>query len=304
MKKQIFFLTFLLLAATRGQAQDTPHEINLMLGGGLSGLKYSVNEGKNNINFAIQGGLGYTYFINSNFAVVTGLEYGMYNSTGVLNDRTVSTTGLRDEDRTSPAYPNGEPFTYNVKTTGYEEKQKIGMLNIPIMGQYRRELVDDIQLYVQAGLRLGFPMSATNSAEAQQLSIKAHYDQSNVDLPEDGAQYRGLGVYDDWTSDKQDLKLNMAYSICLETGLNYALSTDWKVYGGLYFDYGLNSLVKNKANIETMVPYNPQSSGAPEVNPIMDLKTTGDAKIISFGMRLRIAFAPTIGGRGGSRRRW
>ena len=287
MKKQfltICLLLFVLLQA--GYAQDTQHEISFMLGSGLGGLKYTVDKGSNSANFGFQTGVGYTYFINQEFGIVSGLELGLFSSTATLHDgRFTSTHYNSDND------PRGsEPFDYRVSTIGYEEKQKLTVLSIPLMGMYQMPLSDDIRLYARAGLRFSFPLSATNSASAQELAGRGYYASSGgFELP-DGENKHGFSVFPNYAA-KQDLELKMAYSLCIEAGASYTLRENWKIYGGLFFDYGLNSVRDVNSEASSLLEWNPQGVTAADANSLINVAgEIGPARLLSFGLKLRIAF--------------
>ncbi len=306
MKKQIIF-TWLLFAALNGlQAQDFRHEFGAMLGGGLSGLKYSVANGESSTNFGFQGGLSYTYCINSSFGVVTGVEYGLYNSKASLSNGEFTRTHIEDDLSNDPD-PANRSFDYVVSTVGYEETQSVGMLSIPILGQYQADIANDMRFYAQGGVRLGFPLSAKNKASAEEVAGVGDYPAyGGVKWPVPGqGNNQSFVIFPNYSSE-QDLSLKMSYSLSVEAGINYMLSADWKIYAGLFMDYGLNSVRDAGGKTPSLLEWKANTNlTTDDVSSLMNVQDeVGEAKFLSFGLRVRIAFGTSGGGGGrGYRRR-
>ena len=130
---------------------QSKHELSVTGGLGLSTLKFDVDKGDRNSKMGGLLGIGYSYFINDNFGINTGLEVTLYSSEGTLNSFTDSYKAV-DSD--------GE-FIFNTSVSDYKEKQRSAYLNIPLMGQYQLPVMADHKFYIAAGAKFGIPLSGS-----------------------------------------------------------------------------------------------------------------------------------------------
>jgi uncharacterized protein YjdB len=280
-----------------GKALQAQHEVSVYGSTGYSQINYSLNTvaipasngsaylSGNKLSFAF--GLGYTYTLSRDWAIVSGAELTSLSATSgvhVLADDTRETYSY--EDRT-------EEMIFRSRATGFAEKQKATYLQIPLMAEYRIPTVDDHRWYVAAGLKLGFVAGSKYEATADNLTTSGYFPEwgsTFYDMPEHGF----VNVQNPSWSGKPDYGINVAMSA--ETGLRWALTDHIGIYTGVYIDYGLTNIAPAKdemavinyqPDIPTEFIYNSvvtskqQSTNSPYMNKM---------NLISIGVKLRVGF--------------
>ncbi len=214
-------------------SQSIDYEFLLWTGGGMAGLQYTPAGGKANMRAGFLGGVGYAYFPGERWSIVTGLEVASYSTKAALFDNLVMV---------SPAVDNltGESFEWRVRVTGYEERQSLYMLNVPLKLQFQTaRKKTKLNFYAQAGIKVGFPQSTHYTVAAKTLETSGFFPISKKaisNVPEDG-----FGTLTDWRQDGIFI-LRTSYSATAEAGIKYTLSRDIRMYLGIYFDYGYNNV--------------------------------------------------------------
>lgn len=229
-KKYIYILVISLCISVYTFAQEkSSHEFCLSLGGGLSTLKY--DDGKNGTSGNV--GLSYTYFFSEKWGVKSGLELAHYKAE--LKDfSTLSyAPGLRDSE--------GDVFDYYSSVSGYNEKQKATLINVPIMGHFQTGAFNQNKFYVSAGFKVGIPVSSKYESEGASFVNKGWY----VDLDNwvTTQKFAGFGEFKDKSSEG-DLDLDIAFILSIETGVKWNLGNNKSLYTGVFLDYGLNDIKK------------------------------------------------------------
>jgi len=214
MKKTFLFLGFL-FAVIGLQAQEaatkSKHEFSIWGAGGLSSLYYNPTFGERTAGFGGGFGLGYAFFFNQNFGILTGGELAFYNTTMKVN-------GLRD-------YVIDESVANNYYTiSGYEESQRMQSVNIPLSFQYQTG--ETHKFYASLGFKLGIPLSGSYEV-TNGKAIPNRTTQPSLDL----------------TSAKKDLEFDLSYMGTFEAGVKWRLSRAFSLYTGAYAEYGFNDLV-------------------------------------------------------------
>jgi hypothetical protein len=119
-----------------------PHEIAVWIAGGLSSLNYRPHIGKANTGTGVIFGVGYTHYLTKNWGISTGAEYAFYR-------RTI------DVDNVSNSYETGDidgnPIIYRSHIDRYGERQRAGLLNIPLSVLYRTG--KDNRYYASLGVK-------------------------------------------------------------------------------------------------------------------------------------------------------
>jgi hypothetical protein len=243
-------------------------QFSIYVSGGLSGLKYQAEDGRQSAGAGYGGGASYFFPISdtrhSVWLIGTGLEYSTYNSKvsfGRLSDNYKQGAGI-DESL----------FSYSL--SNYEEQQSVAMLTLPVMLQYSIE-----RFSLSAGIKFGLPVSAKAKIAPGQASVSGNYDyegETYNDLPQHGF-YNGTTLPE--TQSKIDLGFSTA--LALETGLSFR-----KFYAGVYFDYGLNNM--QKVNDKHVVEY--QTSGSLVHNSILNTSLVDKVNIYSVGLKLMFRF--------------
>lgn len=272
-------ISFILCTIFFSSIKSNAQEISAYLNGGFQGLDYKVNYGDNDIKFGGKIGVGYTYFINKNWGIVTGAEFGIHKNKTTLVDRIYTTYEL-DIDN--------DIFEYRVKTTNYKEKNTFNTISIPLMIQYRT--TGETQFYINGGARVFFPFSYKTKASVDAITMTGYYEDINVELVD--LPKFGFKTVTDWgNTTKNDLKT--AFALSGETGVSFKLSEKIRLYTGIYADYGLNDILKKNqsANDIPLVKYNSDGSVIVQPNGVIKANDLVDkAKLLNYGIQVRIGF--------------
>ena len=284
MKKLIVIISIFLLGTNLVNSQtvfDTAydkHELSVSLGGGLSTLLYSPFTGDSKLGFGGNFGVGYAYFLNPNWGVRTGLELGLYNSRFNADNIDYSYTAA-DFNNTS--------FLFESKVSGYEEKNRAMMLQIPVMAQYQTGV-----FYGAAGLKIGIPLGGKFDAKGNFVN-SGLYDYENYPYVDDPAL--GFRTYNGYSTNG-DFSFKAAFLAAAEAGVKMKVSGTMTLYIGAYVDYGLNNIHK-KSN-KHFVHYNSEFGTDKkhfDVNSVAHANFGNSAFLdvihpLSAGIRLRLAF--------------
>lgn len=262
------------------QSQDK-HEVSGWLGGGLSTLDYKVNGEKAKNGVGGLFGVGYNYHLTTQWSIGTGIEISLYQ-------------GKTPSGDFSEAYKtNDGEYDFELRSimNNYQEKQKTYLLNIPILGQYRMELPNNIDLYFSGGVKVGLPISSKYKVSEGELKNVGYYEQwseqGGRELIMDSQEFMGFGTYDQ--SDlKEDFKVKTAFMLSLETGVKWLLGQSNSLYTGIYFDYGLNDI--NKYTNKRLVEYNAESPVDFKRNSIVQSNLGGKIKPMAIGLKVRYGF--------------
>jgi hypothetical protein len=217
------------------------HEFAIYGTGGMSNLSYKFDKGKVGGAFdgGISGGFGmaYTYYIaEGNFGITAGVGFASYS--GKATGETLSGEYDTPDD-------TGDNFRFSYSVTGYEEKQRMTLLTVPLMLQYRIpfDSRSSNSLVFGGGMKFGLPMSATTTTTMENVTTSGYYsyeDQTYTDLPQ-----HGFVTEQSIADAKSDIDFGISKMLSLEVGLNFSLSEKTGLYAGLFLDYGLNSIKKN-----------------------------------------------------------
>jgi len=296
MKKIILSIAYILVASSFlfAQEEQSQHELTINLGGGLSTLGLQTESSKLGLDGPLMPklggslGLGYTYHINNQFGIGTGIEANFYRSE-YSNDNLIG--NYRDIDPKN----QDEYFQLNYNySERYKEIQNAIFVQIPLMLQFQTG--DYHKFYVAVGGRVGIPVYTQFNTDASALTTSGFYSFEK-------ATYENLPTkgFTDYDSPKTDGKLSLktAYMASLELGMKWALNDNFNLYTGIYGDYGLNDIqkVKNKGT----VTYNHEGTISPKPDPENQnflafnnsvTSTSAVQKIIpmTFGIKLRLSF--------------
>jgi OmpA-OmpF porin, OOP family len=269
-----------LLLLPRFSATAQTNEISFSAGGGLSGLSYTIKNGSSTLKPGFQAGVGVTHFLNSRWGIATGLELGYYRTRATLAPNTVFSAYEIDSE--------GNAFEYRVKTKGYEEKQKLYALQVPLMLQFQPLSKSRTQLYALGGVKFALPVSSSYQTKADEINATGYYPDVNAEITDLPAH--GFGTQTNWTN-KGDYDFKLSYALAAETGARFRLSSGNYLYAGLFIDYGLNNIKKQEGD-QTLLTYNPTAVNQSQANGVFSLaNTTGAVRLLTYGIKLRIAFA-------------
>jgi len=274
--KNSIIIGSILLCSIHSNAQ----EFSITLNGGFQGLDYKIKEGDNKIQFGGKAGLGYTYFFNKNWGIVTGAEFGFYKNSSTLKDK-IYTTNQVDSDT--------DGFEYRNKTVNYKEITKFNTINIPLMVQYHTN--GKAQFFINGGGRVFFPFAYKINSTADQLDMTGYYADLNIEL--DQMPRHGFSNLTNWTNNNKN-SLKTAFALSAETGVSFKITDAVRLYTGLYIDYGLNDIQKKNNTILENPIVNYDSEGTMNIKPNGMLKADGfvdNAKLLAYGFQIKIGFS-------------
>jgi hypothetical protein len=252
-----------------------PHELSVWAAGGVSSLQLRPSSGKANSGFGGAFGAGYTYFLNRNWGLSSGLEYAFYQDKITLN-------GFAGANATFDILNN--PIVYNTRIDRYHEKQFAGLLNIPLSVQYQAG--SNHRFYASAGLKFGLPVYAKYSGSHSTLTASGYYPDYNQ--TEVWQNDLGYGVFNlNENSGKPDLGISIMGA--LETGVKWNTGTGRALYTGIFMDYGFNSILNGGYSKKPLVEYNRIAPEYPVMNTSCVL--AGRFSPMAFGVKVKLAFS-------------
>ena len=265
------------LSALAGYLETSycPHEISVWTSGGISSLNYQQTFGKSNNGFSGAFGVGYSYFLNKNWGLSSGLEYAFYRQKVRLSD-------FSDAYETYDILNN--PIVYQSCIDHYSEKQFAGLLNIPLSVLYQTGR--NHKLYASAGLKLGFPVYGKYRNSNAVLTASGYY--TDYDQTEIWQNDLGYGVFN-VEENSTDLNLNISFMGTLETGMKWNIGIGTNFYTGIFVDYGFNNTQHGDYSKKHLVEYNHREPDRPIINTACVL--VDKVSPLAFGVKLKWAFS-------------
>jgi len=240
--KTVFpFLMVFLFTPCYAQYQEK-NEVSFFVGGGYSTLYYylsNVPGGKLTPGYGGATGLGYTFFFNNTIGIGTGAEIAMYNSK----------FGIGEFSDKYPSFDGEENFEFRYTVNGYTERQSLFAIQIPLFLQFQFPFPlfsEEHLAYIALGGRIGFPLHSTYRSSADSYTTSAYYPQ--YDAPLEAPLSQGLGVFNNRTY-KDELQIsndNHLSMLSAEIGMKWMISNNYSLYTGIYFDYSIYDIYKNR----------------------------------------------------------
>jgi hypothetical protein len=262
-----------------------PHEIAVWMAGGLSSLNYRPHIGKANTGTGGAFGAGYTYYPAKNWGIATGAEYAFYS-------RTI------DVDNVSNSYETGDidgnPIIYRSHIDRYEERQRAGLLNIPLSVLYRTG--KDNRYYASLGVKLGVPVYGKYTGSGGTVTTSGYY--TDYRQEEIWQNDLGYGLFSIQTVEKP-LKMKLSYTGTLETGVKWNMDIGTDLYTGIYMDYGLNDMIQDRGKTR-FVEYSYENPAEPQINGLLTSLHSHSGSSRAFvekvapfaiGIKLKLAFS-------------
>lgn len=280
------FLSILILAtATLTAIAQNKSEVSLSFGVGLSSLNYDFEQsGDVKSKIAPSFAIGYTYKLNTNWGVVSGLEFATYKAE-------VSSQEVKAQYAEQDNY--NDNFEWRLSLQGIKEKQKGSYLNIPIMAQFMPGSGD--KFYANLGFKIGLPLKGKYESSYTKLIAKGYYP--DIDAEYTDIDFRGFGEFSG-NSSKGDIDFKVAFIASAEVGMKWRLTNSLNLYTGGYIDYGLNNIVKNYGQIIDYDKNNPiaiiEQNSLIASNHITgeDTKPFVDKVVpFSLGMKIKLGFS-------------
>jgi outer membrane protein OmpA-like peptidoglycan-associated protein len=263
-----------LSAATFAGAQGFSVEAN----GGLQGMHFTLPNGQSKLQPGGSLGLGYSFKLNRNFNLLTGVSGGLYKTKATLRDGVIFSDYQVDDA--------GSAFQYNVKAAGYQETQKFYAASVPVLLQYHTT-GDGLQWYFNGGGKVFAPFGSKGSVSARQLVLSGYYPDFNIDVS--NLPQHGFGTVNGWKS-STTAKLKAGAALSAATGVSFGLSGGMRLYTGLFVDYGLTSM-SQKGDSLPLVAYSSGGLNTVKAGTVLNMHGTSSAKLLSFGLQVKISLA-------------
>lgn len=282
--KNLIIMTAMFFVTCSVMIGQKKSEISVYAGGGLSTLKYDLSTGDSKNKMGGTFGLGYTYFVTNNIGIVSGLELSMFNAKSTMGN--ISEQYMTKDDE-------GEEFRFSYTMKGYEEKQNLAYISIPIMVQY--QMSPEKGFYGAAGFKIGLPVKKEYKSSASSITSSGYYPNSQVTY--DDLEYRGFGTFNN-IKHTNDLKVKTAYFLSVEAGYKIPIADNLRLYVGAYFDYGLND-IKKESNSNYFLPYDNENPTDFKSNSMLTGKYQKDSGSKSFtdkvnlmaaGLKIKLAY--------------
>lgn len=257
---------------THAQKYRTNQEVAFTIGGLAAMLDYDIPNADIKNGQGLNLGFEYTHYLTTNFGVSLGLEYQHLSAT-VRTDNFSEAYITADYEQ--------ENFEFRYTMSQLTEKQKINFVSIPIMFVYQNEAYG---FYIRGGAKIGIPIISKFKANYN-LSTSGYYPQYNAELFD--PQFMGFGNFENMQVERNAIDTKLSYIATVEMGIKQPIGKG-TIYGGIYFDYGLNDMSKKNSH---PVIYNTNNSGVDfKYNSLLNSSAITDLKTKAFGIKLRYSF--------------
>ena len=229
------FLALTIKAST--QTINMPqYEFSFNVAGGISTLNYKIDNATLKRGFAGNAGFGFHYFFNDNFAITTGLEAALYRAT--INASTIESAKYIVVE----GYQWDEEYIYHYNITGFEEKQNLLALQLPIMAKFLMPLGEsNHNLFLALGGRLGYSLWGNYEQSAQSFEQRI-FDFFGIISPDRVSPSLHEGF-----NQKASLKFaNFNAMASAEAGVRWKLNDKFSLYTGVFVDYGLLNIIPKR----------------------------------------------------------
>jgi len=263
------------------QAQSPENEFTVSLGLGSSALKYRIGEEHSKSGLGWQFGAGYSLYFSKMMGVSLGLEAAGFGSS--VEPGSLSST---QQIQTPPGLSGN--FSLKANYTGLKESQTAVFLQIPVMLQFQFPIDKKDFVFLGAGIKAGFPVSANWNQSIATLTTTGFSDYTNqtyADMPN-----HGFSTFSDVSaSGKLDLKTPVFLAV--EGGLKFGIGQGKSLYAGLFLDYGLNDIYKAPAANTNLLEYNNPSPADYNHNSVLaanQFSVPNGIKPFAFGIKIKI----------------
>lgn len=263
------------------------HELLIYGAGGMSSLNYKSDQMDVNKSIGGQFGVGYNLFFTANFGIGIGAELSLYTSKAVMD---MLSDKYMTVDRTN------EEFEFRSKIYNYQEKQRATYVNIPLMLNYQSSGIT--RIYFSAGVKIGLPVGGQYKTSGATIVNSGYYAYENVEYTTQ--EFMGFGSFTGKDT-KDDLEFKTAYLAAAELGVKLRLYDRLSLYTGLYFEYGLNDILKSDAP-QRFIEYNAVNPSNFRTGSVLTSqfnlngRQTGfveKVNLLSIGVKVKLAFGKT-----------
>ena len=290
-KSQIAILMMLPLLLSGGlfaQIQCYKHEFSVYGGGGLSSLMYKPTFGDQSLRLGGHFGLGYHFFFSPNWGLGTGLELGFYRSKFNMNNLNLHFMATDWQNKN---------FEFRSTVNDFEEKQRAMLLQIPLMLQFQTNREEsNRQFFAALGGKAGIPLRGRyNNVGTFNNAGYFAYENALYDTQ----RFMGFGEFPNRESNG-NLDFKTAFFLSAEAGVKWRLNDRFSLYTGVYFDFGLNNILKTQ-NAQFVNYSNEAIPAVFSANSILKSQYTQQGSVtsqaftdkvrpIALGIKVRLAF--------------
>ena len=298
MKKIILIIAIgILTISVYAQKQQNRHEISIWGGGGISTFMYDLSLGDRTNGFGAIGGLGYNYFLGYHWSIGLGAEFSLLNAKMTL-------PSYFDTYDAPYGVSNADIYRFGFSGQSLEQSQGGYYINIPLQVKYQLDVFknSDHKLYAAIGPKIGIPLKTFYSTKGDVRITGLDLDTRDSYGTEDNGDFfktRGFGLFNYNEKDK-DLNFDLNVIAAAEVGMKWCFNNSWALYTGVFFDYGLNDLRKDKAQqlfeyqpFSNPVQYASNSVLSSQYKTAVDANTksfTDKVNTMAFGIKLQLAF--------------
>jgi hypothetical protein len=262
-------------------------ELGFSVGGGISAMflkgtsesiPVNINPGSN-INLS----LDYSHFFHPRWSVSSGLS--LDHRFIIMKSEDIIQT--KDEFYFFQGFPT--EITVEGRLDNWSEYNQFLNLSAMVMVGYNTEDWRSIQYYIQAGVKLGWSVWNSYSAQAKRLVILGIFEEFGQvleDIPahefvsQNNVKYKGRSVFP-----------KPHYSAVIETGIKYDCGNNAFLYVGFFADYGITN-VPSKNRQKMLVSYSPDNLRDLSYMGLFrtDFSKNGGMNMLSVGIKFRFAF--------------
>jgi outer membrane protein OmpA-like peptidoglycan-associated protein len=189
---------------------------------------------------------------------------------------------------------DGNSIIYRSHIDRYGERQRAGLLNIPLTVLYRTG--KENRYYASLGLKLGVPVYGKYTGSGGTITASGYYtDYRQEEIWQNDLGYGSFPIQ----TMEVPLKLKRSYMGTLEAGMKWDIGIGTNLYTGVYMDYGLNDMVRDRGKTR-FVEYNYKNPAEPLINGLLtSLHSYSEnsrafvEKVTSLavGIKLKLAFS-------------
>ena len=312
-KKVIFTMCCLTIGVVNIIAQkEKSSYMSVNVNTSLTSLGFSVKElngNTNNSSSKISFGFNANYhlYFNKHWGLGTGLSLSSYKTKAFLNggmSDVIALGSYKDDDA------SGLPVNYNLRARveNIEEKQNIQFLEIPLAAIYQtRFSYGKWGAYGSIGVKYQIPASKKFEVvkkATSKLNVSGFYydDSQNFDVgaPETPPVIQhGFGTLDNPGSSlkwKGSSELKTSIAVTFDAGAIYRLTNESDLCLGVYVDYGLTEIKKNKTSLLSgpVGNYHPGANNnignGIIYNSLLNSNHTNKVIPVSFGIKIGVRF--------------
>ncbi len=273
---KIAFITLITVLSTQISFAQSKSEISLVASGIFSKLDYDTQEGYLDQARSGSFGLGYSFYFNRQWAINIGAEYESFKTNLIYSALQLSNNAVDIE---------GETFEYRYTAEGYDEEQKLNVINIPLTLQFQTD-GDETKFYARVGGQISLINDAEYSTSIRNLTTSGYYPKYDAELFD--PQFMGFGRYNNVSQESQDLEFDTSFAAVVEAGVKREIYNLGSLYLGLFCNYGLTTL-STDTEAANLVEYNTENPTDFTANSVLQTDRAEDIRLVSYGIKLRFA---------------